>query len=94
MHRSKRRAGCNGLLDYLVGAGEQGWRYFKAERSGSLEIDNELEPSRLLYRQIGRLSALEDAAGIAADVVINVGQICAVAHQTADFREFTRAKHC
>jgi hypothetical protein len=48
------------LLDDLVGAGEDRWRDGQAERSGGLEIDDQLESGRLLDRQIGRLLALED----------------------------------
>src|SRR5947209_9808888 len=44
----------------LVGAGEEGLRHGKPERSGRLEVDNQLEAGRALYRQISRARALED----------------------------------
>jgi hypothetical protein len=56
------------LFDHLVGAGEQRWRHVEAERLGTLEVDNELEFSRLLNRQITRFLAFEDAADISADL--------------------------
>ena len=55
------------LFDHLVGAGEQRWGHFEAERLGSLQIDHQLEIGRLLDRQVGRLGALEDPSGIDAD---------------------------
>ena len=42
----------------------------EAERLGGPEIDHELDFRDLLYRQIGRLLALEDAAGVDADQAI------------------------
>ena len=44
------------LLDHPGGAGEDRWRHGKAERLGGLEIDDQLEDGRLLYRHISRLA--------------------------------------
>src|SRR5262245_47226415 len=46
-------------LDHFVGAGEQLRWHRKAERPGSLEIDNKLEFGRCLHRQVARLFAFE-----------------------------------
>ena len=46
-------------LDYLVSLGEDRLRHRKAERPGSLEIDHQLERSRLLDRHIGGLGTLQ-----------------------------------
>jgi hypothetical protein len=34
-------------FDYLVGAGEKGWRDFEAERLGGRKVDCQLEARRL-----------------------------------------------
>ena len=51
-------------LDHLVGAGEDRGRHGKAERFGGLEIDDQLEPGRLLDQKIGRLGAVEDLSSV------------------------------
>jgi hypothetical protein len=48
-------------LDHLVGGGQQRFRDGKAERLGGFEVDHQFELGRLLNRQIGGASALEDA---------------------------------
>jgi hypothetical protein len=46
---------CEASFDHLVGAGKQRCWHLEAEAPSRLEIDDELESSRLLHRQIGGL---------------------------------------
>ena len=66
-------------------SGEQLGGTFEAERLGGLEVDHELELGRLHDRQVGRLLALENPAGIDAGLTIGVGDAGSVAHQAAGF---------
>jgi hypothetical protein len=80
------RSKATSLFDYLVGAGEQHGRHLDAERTGGRQIDDEFKLGRLHDRRIGGLGALEDASGIAAEQLINLGQARSMAHQAASFR--------
>src|SRR5215472_7620380 len=77
-------------LDHLVGAGEHARRQLKAERLCCLEVDDQLVLGGRLYRQIGRLLALEnaiDVAGCAAllvDLISSIGDQAATGDESAD----------
>ena len=57
----------SGLLDHLVGAREDRGRDRQAERSGGLEIDDQLVPGSLLDRQVGRFRTLEDLVDVGGE---------------------------
>ena len=50
-------------FDYLIGELLNMQRHFEAERLRNLEVDHQLELSRLHDRQIGRLGAAQRATG-------------------------------
>src|ERR1700730_2126648 len=77
------------LLDHLVGDGEHTWRNSDAERFRRLEVDRQLELGRLQHRQIGGLLALENAAGVDADLAMRVHNTSPVAHQSTARDELT-----
>ena len=65
-HQAKYRAAS--LFDDLVGASQDGWRNGVAECLRGPKIDHQLEPGRLLDRQIVRLGALLDFSGVNANL--------------------------
>ena len=70
-------------LDDLIGDGEQSRRDGKAECFGRLEVDRQFELRRLLHRQIGGFSALEQPIDVNCCAPIKVVRIDAVRNQTA-----------
>jgi hypothetical protein len=57
-----------------VCAARQGQRDADTERGGSLEIDEQLEPGRLLDRQVRRLGAGQNPAGVNTSLTPPVGK--------------------
>src|SRR5262245_30843264 len=69
------------LFDYLIGGSDQGRRNGEAEHPRGPGVDDQLELGRLHDRQIRRLRALEDAAGIDSDMTKRIRNVGSVAHQ-------------
>jgi len=61
-------------LDHLIRSREHGLRNRQADLLCRFEIDNQLEFSRLLHRQVGRLGSLEDSVHIDGDLPVAVRQ--------------------
>jgi hypothetical protein len=59
-------------LNYFVGAADQWEEDGYAKRAGGLHIDDQLQLSSLLHRQIGRLLALENSASVDPERTISV----------------------
>src|SRR5580700_3945913 len=78
-------------FDHLVGDREHRGRHLDAERARSLQIDDELEFGQLSNWEVGGLRALEDAAGIDADLLKHVHEVGSVAHQPTGFDKVTDA---
>src|SRR5215469_6895677 len=71
------------LFDYLVGAGEECRRHSNAKRLGGFHIDDQLETSWLLDRQIGGLGAFEDFVDVHGSLAKKVRVYLGVRHQPA-----------
>src|SRR5262245_45511881 len=89
-HADAARGQSTPSLDHLVGKGEKAVRHREAERLGGLNIDNQLELGRLLHRQLGWLGALEHLARHDAGLAYDVGDVGAIAQETALGREFAQ----
>jgi hypothetical protein len=59
----------------LVGAGEQHWGNVEVKRARRLQIEHKFELGRLQDRKVRWFGALEDAAGIDADLAERVHKI-------------------
>src|SRR5262249_51639303 len=68
-----------GLFDYLVGASEQRWWHFEAQRLCSLEIDDQLVLGRRLHRQVSGLLAPENAVNVAGRATVLADGVRSVA---------------
>src|SRR6202011_952394 len=75
------------LFDQLVGDCKQRWRHIEAKRLGGRQIDDELKLGRLHDRHLARLFALQNTAGVDAQLTILIWKAWTVAHQAADLCE-------
>ena len=70
-------------LDYLVGAGDERRRHGEADFVCRFQIDDELEPGRLLDRQLGRFRSLQDLCDITGCNRHHFGLMGTVGDETA-----------
>src|SRR5215208_5496341 len=76
-------------FDDLVGASKQRLRHRETERLCGLQVYDQLEPSWLLDRQVGRLGALEDLSDVNAHLTGDGTPARSIANQPAGVDEFT-----
>ena len=81
---------CSGLIDYFIGAAEQRRRHGKAEHSGGVRIDDQLELVQLNNWQLRRLGALKDAANIVTGLAICIDNVASVAYQASNLDKITQ----
>src|SRR6516164_7445999 len=77
------------LFDHLVGDGEQRWRHGEAKHPCGLRVNDKLKFCRLYHRQVGGFFALEDSAGIDAELTLSIRNIGSVAHESAGLGNLT-----
>src|SRR5215469_2158986 len=82
-HSDAARGPSTPSFDHLVGECEEGRWHRKAERLGSLKIDDQLVLSRGLHGQIAGLFSLEDTVDVGGRTPKDLGHLGAVGHQTA-----------
>jgi hypothetical protein len=70
-------------LDHLVRSREQGYRYIKAERRSSLEVDDQFELGCKLHRKFSRLFPLENTIDVRRGASVKGGEIHTVGRQAA-----------
>src|SRR6266699_2082016 len=81
-------------LDHLVGAAREGQRHGDAERLGGLEVEDQLDFRGLHDREVSRLLAFENAAGVETGQTVRLRNAASVAHQTAGGRELAPKIDC
>src|SRR6516225_2734545 len=79
-------------FDHLVGAHKQSGWHSKAECPGGLEVHEQLNLRGLLYRQLARLFAFENAARIDAGLAVCIRDTAPIAYQTAGSDKLTKLK--
>src|SRR5215204_2262588 len=80
-------------FDHLVGAGEESRRDLEAEGLRGPEIDDQVEPSRLLDRKISWPRALQDLVDVSCGAMAALERARSISHQAADPHEGTDLVH-
>src|SRR5262249_40646603 len=70
-------------FDHLVGAPQERSRDHQAKRPGGGQIHDEIEPGRLLDRDVARLRATQNLVDIVTGAAEQVGKICSIVCQAS-----------
>src|SRR5262245_47006650 len=81
----KKRPRARSLLDDVIGAGKEGRRHSEAQCLCGLQVDDELEFSRLLEGKIGRIGTLEDSVHVTCRFAEIVSKVHTVGHEGSEF---------
>src|SRR5215471_13915060 len=73
-------------LNHLIRPRQHVGRNRKADLLCGLEVDDQLELGRLLHRQIGGLSSLENFVNVIRDAAVAVREFRPVGHESASVR--------
>src|SRR6516225_8996798 len=77
------------LLNYLVGAIEQGRRDAKTEGFRRPEVDHQLELGWLLDWKVGRIGSLQYLVNVDGSLAIKINKIRTIGYQPAHCRQET-----
>src|SRR6185295_18796645 len=72
-----------GLLDDLVGPGQDGARHRQPDRARGLEVDGELEPVHLLDGQVTRPGALQEPVDVGGGAALGLREARGIAQEAA-----------
>src|SRR6266568_5510317 len=88
----RRRLSDAASLDHLVRAQKQRLRDCEAECPGGLQVDDNIELSGLLDREIAWLRALENLVHVASGTTVEVGKVHSIGHQTPKFHRLANGE--
>ena len=80
-------------FDHLIGASEESRRDLEAEGLRGLEVNDQVEPGRLLDRKISWPRALQDLVDVSCRAMAALERVRSIGHQAADLHEGTDLVH-
>src|SRR5262245_27715538 len=84
-HSDAARGPSTPSFDHLVGKGEQRARNGNVERSGSVEVNDEIEFGWLLDRDVGRFRSTQNLIDVIGGTPKQVRIVCSEGHQPSPF---------